>query len=237
MAPTESTTGSMTEAMAGRIRRGLRLFASTGDLPRARRATDVVLLTLSTIGIVLVALIAVPEPGFSRAVSDFLLSLPTALTGMWQVFGDLPALWALVVLVAAFSRGRAKVGRDMVLAIVVGVVLWLVLGRMVTGAWPELQRLFGDVAPPPVFPPARLGVPAALLITASPHLVRPARRFGYRRHRVRLDRHGRARGQLVGGSRRIAAVRWRRCRNRALVGRGRAPVDPASTTSGSRWPT
>lgn len=169
----------MTGAMAGRIRRGLRLFASTGDQPRARRATDVVLLTLSTAGIVLVGLIAVPEPGFSRAVSNFLQSLPTALTGMWQVFGDLPALWALVVLVAAFVRGRAKVGRDMVLAIVVGVVLWMVLGRVVTGAWPEMQRLFGDVAPPPVFPPARLGVPAALLITASPHLVRPARRFGY----------------------------------------------------------
>lgn len=170
---------SMTEAIAGRIRRGLRLFASSADQPRARRATDVVLLTLSTVGIVLVGLIAVPEPGFSRAVTSFLLSLPAALTGMWQILGDLPALWALVVLVAAFAGGKAKVGRDMVLAIVVGVVLWQLLGRVVTGSWPELQRLFGDVVPPPVFPPARLGVPAALLITASPHLVRPARRFGY----------------------------------------------------------
>ena len=98
---------------------------------------------------------------------------------MWQIFGDLPALWALVVLVVAFARGRAKVGRDMVFAIAVGVVLWLVLGRVVTGAWPEMRALIGDVAPPAVFPPARLGVPAALLITASPHLVRPARRFGY----------------------------------------------------------
>jgi uncharacterized membrane protein YbhN (UPF0104 family)/tRNA A-37 threonylcarbamoyl transferase component Bud32 len=175
----EASNASMTEAMAGRLRRGLRLFNSSGDQPRARRATDVVLLTLSTAGIVLVGLIAVPEPGFSRAISSFLQALPTALTGMWQVLGDLPAVWALVVLVAAFVRGRAKVGRDMVLAIVVGVVLWLVLGRVVTGAWPELQRLVDDVAPPPVFPPARLGVPAALLITASPHLVRPARRFGY----------------------------------------------------------
>ncbi len=170
---------SMTEAMANRIRRGLRLFSSSGDQPRARRATDVVLLTISFIGIVFVGLIAVPEPGFSRAITSLFTALPTAMDGMWQIFGDLPALWALVVLVVAFARGRAKVGRDMVFAIVVGVALWLVLGRVVTGAWPEMQRLFGDVAPPPVFPPARLGVPAALLITASPHLVRPARRFGY----------------------------------------------------------
>ena len=169
----------MTEAMASRIRRGLRLFSSAGDQPRARRATDVVLLTLSTAGIVLVALSAVPEPGFSRAISTFLMSFPDAFTGMWQVLGDLPTLWALVVLVAAFIRGHAKVGRDMVLAIGVSLVLWLVLGRLVTGDWPDVQRLFGDVAPPAVFPPARLGVPAALLITASPHLVRPARRFGY----------------------------------------------------------
>ncbi len=166
-------------AMASRIRRGLRLFSSSGDQPRARRATDVVLLTLSFVGIVLVGLIAVPEPGFSRAISTFLAALPTAMDGMWQILGDLPALWGLVVLAAAFARGRAKVGRDMVLAVVVGVVLWLILGRIVIGSWPEVHRLFGDIAPPPVFPPARLGVPAALLITASPHLVRPARRFGY----------------------------------------------------------
>ena len=170
---------SMTEAMASRIRRGLRLFSSSGDQPRARRATDVVLLTISFVGIVFVGLIAVPEPGFSRAITSFFTALPTAMDGMWQIFGDLPALWALVVLVVAFARGRAKVGRDMVFAIAVGVVLWLVLGRVVTGAWPEMRALIGDVAPPAVFPPARLGVPAALLITASPHLVRPARRFGY----------------------------------------------------------
>ena len=166
-------------AMASRLRRGLRLFISAGDEPRARRATDVILLTVSFVGIVLVGLAAIPEPGFSRAVTRFLRALPEALTGMWQLLADLPTAWALVVLVAAFARGRAKVGRDMILAIVVGIVLWLLLGRVVTGAWPEVRALFGDVAPPPVFPPARLGIPTALLITASPHLVRPARRLGY----------------------------------------------------------
>jgi uncharacterized membrane protein YbhN (UPF0104 family)/tRNA A-37 threonylcarbamoyl transferase component Bud32 len=171
--------GETVATVAGRIRRGLRLFTSAGDQPRARRATDVILLTISFVGIVLVGLVAIPEPGFSRAVTRFLGALPDALTGMWQVLADLPMLWALVVLVAAFTRGRGKVGRDMLLAIVVGIVLWLVLGRAVTGAWPEVSSLLGDVQPPPTFPPARLGIPTALLITASPHLVRPARRLGY----------------------------------------------------------
>jgi len=169
----------MVTAMAGRLRRGLRLFTSAGDQPRARRATDVILLAISFVGIALVGLAAIPEPGISRAVTRFLGALPEALTGMWQLFADLPTLWAFVVLVAAFTRGRSKVGRDMILAILVGIVLWLLLGRVVTGAWPEMRALLGDIQPPTVFPPARLGIPTALLITASPHLVRPARRLGY----------------------------------------------------------
>ena len=175
---TSDATETVTE-MAGRLRRGLRLFTSAGDQPRARRATDVILLAISFVGIALVGLAAIPEPGISRAVTRFLGALPDALTGMWQLFADLPTLWALVVLVAAFARGRSKVGRDMILAILVGIVLWLLLGRVVTGAWPEMRALFGDIQPPTVFPPARLGIPTALLITASPHLVRPARRLGY----------------------------------------------------------
>lgn len=164
---------------SSRVRRGVRLFTSAEDQPRARRATDVILLTISFVGLVFVGLVAVPEPGFSRAVTAFLGALPEALTGMWQVLADAPTVWALVVLVAAFTRNRVKVGRDMILAILVSIVLWLLLGRVVTGAWPEMRSLFGDVKPPPAFPSARLGVPAALLITASPHLVRPARRLGY----------------------------------------------------------
>jgi glycosyltransferase 2 family protein len=160
-------------------RRGPRLFISTPDLPRARRATDVILLVTSFAGMVFVGRVAVPEPGFSRAVTTFLGALPAALTGVWQVLADSPTVWALVVLVAAFTRRHAKVGRDMILAILVGIVLWLLLGRMVTGAWPEMRALLGDVRPPPVFPSARLGIPTALLMTASPHLVRPARRLGY----------------------------------------------------------
>jgi glycosyltransferase 2 family protein len=166
-------------ATSNRVRRGPRLFVSTTDLPRARRATDLILLAISFAGSVFAGLVAIPEPGFSRAVTTFLGALPDALTGVWQILADAPTVWAAVVLVAAFAAGRADVGRDMVLAILVGIVLWLLLGRVVTGAWPEMRALVGDVRPPPVFPSARLGIPTALLVTASPHLVRPARRLGY----------------------------------------------------------
>jgi glycosyltransferase 2 family protein len=166
-------------AMAGTLRRGIRLFTTVGDQPRARRATDVILLTTSLIGILLIGLIAVPEPGFSRAITDFMSALPDALVGMWQVLADLPILWGLIVLGAAFVRGRSKIGRDMLLALVVGAAMWLVISRVVNGSWPEFAVLWSDAAPPPVFPSARLGIPTALVVTASPHLVRPARRLGY----------------------------------------------------------
>jgi hypothetical protein len=50
---TDHATETVT-AVAGRLRRGLRLFSSAGDQPRARRATDVILLTISFVGIVFV---------------------------------------------------------------------------------------------------------------------------------------------------------------------------------------
>jgi glycosyltransferase 2 family protein len=166
-------------AMAGKLRPGTRLFTTVGDQPRARRATDVLLLTTSLTGILLIGLIAVPEPGFSRAVTEFMAALPDALIGTWQLLADLPILWGLIVLGAAFVRRRGKIARDMLLALVVGAAMWLVISRIVNGSWPELAVLWSDAAPPPVFPSARLGIPTALIVTASPHLVRPARRFGY----------------------------------------------------------
>jgi hypothetical protein len=171
--------GDVVAAMADKLRRGARLFTDVGDQQRARRATDVLLLTTSLVGIVMIGLVAVPEPGYSRAITDFMGALPDALIGMWQLLADLPILWGIVVLGAALVRRRGKIARDMLLALVVGALMWLVISRVVNGSWPELDVLFRNAAPPPVFPAARLAIPTALIVTASPHLVRPARRIGY----------------------------------------------------------
>ncbi len=159
--------------------RGVRLFADTADLERARRATDLILLVGSLIGLLLIGLVASPEPGFVRSITGFVEALPTALTGVWQVLADLPVLWGLAILASAVIRNRRRVARDMVFAVVVATVLWFVIARYIEGSWPEASALLGDVTPSELFPAPRLGIPAALLITASPHLVRPVRRFGY----------------------------------------------------------
>jgi uncharacterized protein (TIRG00374 family) len=175
---TAASAASAAANAADRIRRGFRLFSHVGDQPRARRATDLILLVVSLSGVALVGLIAVPEPGFSRAITDFLASVPDALSGIWQVFADLALVWALIVLVATVVRSRLTIGRDMVLAVIVGAVAWLLLGRLVNGVWPDVTSILDDVQPPPVFPSARLAIASALIIAAAPHLVRPARRIG-----------------------------------------------------------
>jgi uncharacterized protein (TIRG00374 family) len=161
-----------------RLRRGARLFSSSTALPRARRATDVLLAVVSVIALVAIGISAVPEPTFARAVTTMFRALPPALSGLWQWSTDLLAIWAIVLVVASFATRRLAIGRDMVLAVLLGTGLWMVVARTVGGDWPELISLVRDAAPPVAFPPARLAVPAAMIVTASPHLVRPARRFG-----------------------------------------------------------
>jgi glycosyltransferase 2 family protein len=160
------------------IKRGTRLFSDDGAQPRARRATDVILFALSTIGLILVGLVAEPEPGYSRAVTEVFVSLPDALAGMWQFIADVPVVWAVAIFVIALVRRRLPIARDILLAAATAAALWYLLGRIVEGAFPSILDGFNDAAPPPFFPAGRLAVPGAALIAASPHLVRPARRFG-----------------------------------------------------------
>ena len=115
------------------LRRGLRLFAQTDDQPRARRATDVILLGLSCLSLLTVAFLADPDPGFSNAVSDFFAALPHTFEGMWQMMADLPMVWAAVILIGALVRRRRSIARDMVLSVIVGVIAWLLLARTCRG--------------------------------------------------------------------------------------------------------
>lgn len=158
--------------------RGLRLFATAADEPRARRATDVVLLVVGVAGLALTSAIESPEPGFARALAVFSASLPHFVTGLWQLGVDLLALLAGAVIAATLVRGRTGLARDLLVAAAVAVGVWLVVGRLVEGSWPPVWDGLHAAAPPPWYPSPRLAVPAAVVVTASPHLSRPMRRLG-----------------------------------------------------------
>ncbi|MEO1056980.1 MAG: lysylphosphatidylglycerol synthase transmembrane domain-containing protein [Actinomycetota bacterium] len=160
----------------------IRLFVDARDQPRSRRATDVLLLAATGVGLVLLAFSAEPQPGFGEAFTDFVADLPGLLSGFWEVLIELPALLAMVIVVATLAARRWTILRDLLLAVVIGGLIWLVLWRVTNGSWPAI----GDVTRKSLsegevfaaFPAFRLAVPGAVIITVSPHVVKPMRRLG-----------------------------------------------------------
>lgn len=179
--PVESAPddGPVVASPVGR-RRMWRLFATAADEPRTRRVSDAVVLAGSLFALVLMSFAASPAPGFADALVDLLTSVPDFLDALWQVITDLFVLLALVLVAAAIIRKRGSVVRDLLVAIVVAAAVWLVLGRVVHGSWPDAWDAFSAVSPPPWYPAPRIAVPGAVVLTASPHLTVPMRRLGWR---------------------------------------------------------
>ena len=156
---------------------GIRLFAGPVDDPRARRASDVIQLVLSTFFLVILAVIAVPPTTLERALVTFLGSFPDFLDGLWQALSDLLILAAIFVLVASAVRRRLALVRDLMLAVLVAFGVALVLGRIVQGEWLPAWDTLRQVEPPPWFPALRIAALGTVLLAARPHLSRPARRL------------------------------------------------------------
>lgn len=162
----------------GAIRRRARLFATQGDEPRSRRATDVILFVAALLGLALLGAWAEPAPGIERSFMAFVAAIPTSFDGLWQLLVGSLALLAAILLVATVIRRRWAVLRDLVLAALVALGVSLLLGRIVLGSWPSVWDSLRAEAAVPYFPPLALAIPAAVSITASPHLTKPARRLG-----------------------------------------------------------
>ena len=159
-------------------RRGPRVFATPKGVPRARRSTDAILLVSAIAGLAALSLAEAPPSGFGQSVTTFLTSFPDLLDTFWQASVDLLSLLALVLLAASIVTRRGGLARDLVLAAVVAIGVFAIVARWTSGSWPDLWAAFDHIEPPPLFPSMHLAVPAAAVITASPHLARPFRRVG-----------------------------------------------------------
>jgi uncharacterized membrane protein YbhN (UPF0104 family) len=155
-----------------------RLFATAASEPRARRLTDLLLLLGSVVGLMIASAAEFPSPGFLVALTAFVRSAPSFLDTAWQISADVLALFALVLLIATFVRRRFDVARDLVVALIVSTVVWLLVGRWAQGDWPAFTRALRSANPHLWYPSPRLALPAAVIVTSAPHLTRPIRRVG-----------------------------------------------------------
>jgi len=152
----------------------IRFFSSAADAPRARRPTDFVLCVVSIATIATTAALA-PDPKDTSPTAAFIQSLPGLFGWFWEIVHVLAIAWAAALLVAAlFGRGRRSLFRDQVLALLLAMLGGFLLAGDIATAIDGLTT--SD--PPPIFPAVSVALVAAVLVTSSPHLGRPARRTG-----------------------------------------------------------
>jgi len=162
-------------APGGRPRAPL-VFLDTAGQPRARQATDVLLLAAAAVGLAILSLVAVPRTGFEQALITFIRRLPDGLDGLWQLLLGVATVASVVLVVVALLRRRVALARDLVVSAALAFGGALLLGRAVQGSWPIVVWSLRAEARSLAFPSVRLAVASAVMMTALPHLTKPARR-------------------------------------------------------------
>jgi uncharacterized protein (TIRG00374 family) len=156
--------------------RRMRLYSSTRHRPRARRATDVLLLITASIGISGFVALAEPPTQFERALIDLANSIPSFLDIVWQVLAGALLLWAIALLIFSLARWRIDIARDLALAAITGCIVATAVDRTLldSGAEPIWDSLL-STGPPTDSASVRLAAVVAATAVASPHITRPFR--------------------------------------------------------------
>jgi uncharacterized protein (TIRG00374 family) len=153
-----------------------RLYASERHRPRARRATDVLLLILAAAGVTLFVSTSQPPSAFEVALQDLARSLPSLLTVVWQVLAGLLLAWAVVLLAISVVRLRLDLARDLLLASAgATVVATAVDDAFLGGRSSSILEALLSTGPPSESVSVRLAAVVAATVVASPHLTRPFR--------------------------------------------------------------
>ena len=153
-----------------------RLYSSTRNRPRARRATDVLLLIGGGIGIAGLVSAADPPSAFERALIELGASLPSFLDVLWQVLAGLLLLWAVLLVLMSLVRLRLDIARDLLLASVGATVLATAIDdAFLTGRSTPIWEALLSTGPPTESVSVRLAAVVAATVVASPHITRPFR--------------------------------------------------------------
>jgi glycosyltransferase 2 family protein len=177
-APAPAAVGGAGMAATGGGDRQFRLYSSPAGGPRARRATDVLLLVGALIGLAL--LIALYPPGdLEKPLESFLANLPGWLDPVFGFFYDLLPLWAVAVFVAAAVSRRHRVAVEGLAALVLAIAIAIVSARLAIGHWPDIGNAIRGGSSSPEIPALRIAEAAAVLLTIGAHLVHGLQRAGH----------------------------------------------------------
>ncbi len=160
---------------------GARYLVSAPDQPRVRRAGDVTSILLGLL-LLLWAISNRERLGsLNRALAEVVDVLPAWSLELLSVIYSFGFVYGLTILVLLLARGRSHRDalRDVVLALTIATVIGVVLVRLFDGTWPYIVPEIGIVVPERQTPVFRIAVTTAVLVAASPHLVRPWRRVGW----------------------------------------------------------
>lgn len=155
----------------GRRAQGSRAFAVPRRPPRSRRATDALLLVISTVVLVVSATgIDRPPTGMESAVAELFSNLPSVLQPVWQMVFDLLQLWTIGLLVLAVYRRHWSLARDIGLTVALVAGVATIVGRLATDAWPDVIDGLGRADGPIDFPSVALAASAGAVAVAAPSL-------------------------------------------------------------------
>ena len=155
------------------------MFSSASDAPRSRRPTDVVLLALAVLTVVVLAFPAPGPTSIDSLVTGLVQALPGLFGWFWEISYDLLILWSLVlVAIALLAHRRRRLLLDEVLAGALAVGLALLAGWLAGTDWSESFKAVAASGAPPVYLAVRLALATAVVVVASPYLVRPFRYVG-----------------------------------------------------------
>jgi uncharacterized protein (TIRG00374 family) len=157
----------------------IRIFSSASDAPKARRPTDVVLLTISVLGVVTLALFAPGPTAIDSTVSELIEELPGLVGWFWEICYDLLIGWAIVLLLLALvARKRKRLFLTELLAGALALGFALLAGKLAGTDWSTSLRAMTATETSPVYLAVRLAVATAVVVMASPHMSRPLRFIG-----------------------------------------------------------
>ncbi len=141
---------------------------------RNRRTIDGVLLAVAAAATGLAAAAAYAAPAQDKQVAKNVIAVLGWAEPLWRTaFVAALALAALVVVVVLYRR-RWDLLRDIVVALALGLVLAVLLGRAVVADWlPFGNHLLSNWG----FPEVRIAAVTAVLVVVAPEIVRPMRRL------------------------------------------------------------